>query len=41
MKLGLQYVHYNQFDGGSTNYDGAGRNAQDNNTLFAFAWFAF
>jgi hypothetical protein len=23
------------------NYDGAGRNAGDNNTLFAYAWFAF
>jgi hypothetical protein len=41
MKLGLQYIDYNQFDGASTNFDGAGRNAQDNDTLFAFAWFAF
>ena len=41
MKLGLQYTHYNQFDGASTNYDGAGRNASDNDTLFAFAWLAF
>ena len=41
MKLGLQFVHYIQFDGASTNYDGAGRNARDNDTLFAFAWFAF
>lgn len=41
MKLGLQFVHYNQFDGASTNFDGAGRNASDNDTLFAFAWFAF
>ena len=41
VKFGLQYVHYNKFDGASTNFDGAGRNAGDNNTLFAFAWFAF
>jgi hypothetical protein len=41
MKLGLQYVHYNQFDGASSNFDGAGRNARDNDTLFVFAWIAF
>lgn len=41
MKLGLQYVWYDKFDGAAVNYDGAGRKAQDNNTLFAFAWFAF
>ena len=41
MKLGLQYVHYNRFNGASVNYDGAGRNASANNTLFAFTWFAF
>lgn len=41
MKLGLQYVWYDKFNGGRTNFDGAGRNAHDNNTLFAFAWFAF
>ena len=41
MKLGLQYVYYEKFDGGRTNFDGAGRNAHDNNTLFLFAWLAF
>jgi hypothetical protein len=41
LKLGLQYIHYNKFDGASTNYDGAGTNASANDTLFAFAWFAF
>jgi hypothetical protein len=41
VKLGLQYVRYTKFDGASTNYDGAGTNASANNTLFAFAWFAF
>ena len=41
MKLGLQYIRYSRFDGASTNYDGAGTNASANNTLFAFAWFAF
>ncbi len=41
MKLGLQYVYYTKFNGGTTNFDGTGRNAHDNNTLFLFAWLAF
>ena len=41
VKFGLQYVHYNRFNGSVANYDGSGRNAADNNTLFAFAWVAF
>ncbi len=41
MKLGLQYIHYNKFAGASSNFDGAGRNASDNDTLFAFTWLAF
>ena len=41
MKVGLQYAYYQKFNGGSTNFDGAGRNAGDNNTLFLFDWIAF
>jgi hypothetical protein len=41
VKLGLQYIYYDKFDGGRTNFDGNGRNAHDNNTIFAFAWLAF
>jgi hypothetical protein len=41
VKLALQYVGYTKFDGASSNYDGAGRNASDNNTLYFFAWLAF
>src|SRR5579864_2697637 len=41
MKLGLQYIWYTKFNGAATNYDGNGRNASDNNTLYAFVWFAF
>ena len=41
LKLGVQYVAYTQFNGGTTNYDGFGRNASGNNTLFLFAWMAF
>jgi hypothetical protein len=40
-RLSLQYVIYNQFNGASTNYDGFGRNASDNNTLYLLAWLAF
>ncbi len=41
LKLGVQLTLYTQFNGGSSNYDGTGRNAGDNNTLLAFAWMAF
>jgi len=41
LKLGLQYTIYTQFNGGTSNYDGFGRNASNNNTLLAFAWMAF
>lgn len=40
-KIGLQYVWYNKFNGASTNFDGAGTNARDNNTLYAYLWAAF
>jgi hypothetical protein len=41
MKIGLQYVYYEKFNGGKTNFDGNGRSAHDNNTIFGFAWIAF
>jgi hypothetical protein len=41
LKFGIQYVVYTLFNGAGTNYDGFGRNASDNNTLFVFAWMAF
>ena len=37
----LQYTAYQKFNGGTTNYDGFGRNAKDNNTLYLVAWFPF
>ena len=40
-RLGLQYIGYSNFNGGSTNYDGFGRNASGNNTMFLFCWLAF
>lgn len=41
LKLSLQYIPYNRFDGSSKNYDGNGRNASDNNTLYLEAWVVF
>jgi len=41
LRLLLQYTGYSKFDGASTNYNGAGRNARDNNTLFFDVWIAF
>lgn len=40
VRVGLQYTVYTKYDGASTNYDGTGRNASDNNTLYLFAWMA-
>jgi hypothetical protein len=41
LKLGIQYTIYTRFNGGSKNYDGFGRNASANNTLYIFAWMVF
>jgi hypothetical protein len=41
LRLGVQYFAFTQFHGASSNYDGAGRNAKDNNTLFLYAWGAY
>jgi hypothetical protein len=41
LKLGVQYTIYTQFNGGNANYDGNGRNASANNTLYLFAWMIF
>lgn len=40
-RVGLQYTAYSKFNGRKSNYDGAGRDASGNNTLFAFVWLAF
>jgi hypothetical protein len=41
VKLGLQYTAFMRFDGATSNYDGMGRNASDNNLLYAYLWLAF
>lgn len=41
LKLSLQYVAYDRFDGARANFNGQGRNASDNNTLYLEAWIDF
>ena len=41
LRLGTQYTMYAKYNGASKNYDGLGRNASDNNTLYLFAWTSF
>lgn len=41
VRVGAQYTWYNKFNGAKDNYDGNGRNADDNNTLNFFIWTAF
>jgi hypothetical protein len=39
--LSLNYTGYTKFNGASTNYDGANRNASDNNTVYVALWLNF
>lgn len=41
MRVGAQYTVYSRFNGASHNWDGAGGNASDNNTLRVFLWAAY
>ena len=41
VRVGVQYRYYLQFNGGTTNYDGFGRNATDNNTVLIFTVWSF
>ena len=41
VKVALQYTAYNRFNGGGDNYDGLGRSASDNNTMYLLGWFNF
>ena len=40
-KFALQYVAYSKFDGTIFNYDGNGRSAANNNTLYLVVWLNF
>ena len=41
VRTGLQFTTYSRFNGSASNYDGLGRSAKDNNTLFFYVWGAF
>ena len=41
VKLSLQYTHYMKFNGAAGDYDGLGRSASDNDTLYLLLWFAY
>lgn len=41
VRVGAQYTAYTKFNGASSNYDGWGRNARDNNSLFFYVWGAY
>ena len=38
VKLAVRYTAYSKFNGGGDNYDGLGRNARDNNSIFFLVW---
>jgi len=40
-RLALQAVQFTQFNGAAHGYDGSGRNAWNNNTVYLLAWIAF
>jgi len=40
-KFALQYIAYSKFDGSKSNYDGIGRSAANNNTLYLLVWLNF
>jgi len=40
-KFTVQYTIYDKFNGAGSNYDGFGRDASDNNTIYLLAWFMF
>jgi hypothetical protein len=41
LRFGAQYTAFTKFNGASSNYDGFGRNAKDNNSLFLYVWAAY
>lgn len=41
VKLAARFTNYKTFNGASRNYDGHGRNASDNNSIFLLAWVLF
>jgi len=40
-RFGVKFLHYDKLQGASTNYDGMGRNARDDDSTLLYAWTAF
>ena len=40
-RFSLQFTNFSKFNGASSDYDGTGRNASDNNSTYLLAWFMF
>jgi hypothetical protein len=40
LRVGVQFSHFTKYLGASSNYDGAGRNASDNDTTYLYLWTA-
>jgi hypothetical protein len=41
VRLSVQYTAYFEFNGRAHDYDGSGRNAADNNTLYFLSWLVW
>jgi hypothetical protein len=41
LRLGMQYFKFDRYNGATKNYDGSGRSARDNDTLFVYLWGAY
>ncbi len=41
LRMQFQYTYYGKFNGSRTNYDGSGRTASDNNTVYVLFWLLF
>ena len=41
VRVGMQYYAFQRYHGATSNYDGAGRDASDNNTMFFYVWGAY
>ena len=41
IRLTLQFTRYGKFNGAKRDYDGFGRNASDNDSVYLLGWFMF
>lgn len=41
LRIGAQYTAYTKYNGAARDYDGSGRNARDNNSIFFYLWGAY